>query len=96
MTATCTVTKVGTAAITSLTLYVGITNIIDANNTTQTTTLNAAALADLSTPKTVKVVLTNVTPYFMKQRQYVYVRLGVLSAGSSERLYTQVQKIMLQ
>jgi len=45
MTATCMVTKVGTAAITSLTLYVGITDIVDANNASQTTTLNAAAFS---------------------------------------------------
>jgi hypothetical protein len=92
MTATCMVTKVGTAAITSLTLYVGITDIVDANNASQTTTLNAAALADLTTSKTVKVALSTVN----KARSAVFVRLGVLSAGSSERLYTQIQKITLQ
>jgi hypothetical protein len=101
MTATCNVTKVGTNAITSLTLYVSSTNILDANNNLQTTTLAAAALTDLTTPKTVKVKLTNITPNFYFKnyyalRGYVYVRLGVLAVGSSERLYTQVQKITLQ
>lgn len=92
ITSTCTVTKVGTEAITSLTLYVGITNIVDANNTSQSTTLNAAALADLSTSKTATVTLNTA----LAARSYVYVRLGVLSAGSSERLYSPVQKITLQ
>lgn len=96
MTANCTVTKVGTAAITSLTLYVGVTSIIDANNNTVSTTLPAASLTDLTTPKTVKVVLTNVSPTFLTNRSYVYVRLGLLTAGSAERFYTQVQKIQLQ
>ena len=96
MTANCSVAKVGTAAITSLTLYVGVTSIIDANNNTVSTTLPAASLTDLTTPKTVKVALTNVSPTFLSARSYVYVRLGLLTAGSAERIYTQVQKIQLQ
>ena len=89
---TCTVTKIGTAAITSLTLYVGSTNIVDANNTAQSTTLNAAALTDLSAPKTITVAINST----LAARSYVFVRLGVLSAGSSERLYSPVQKILLR
>lgn len=96
MTANCTVTKVGSAAMTSLTLYVGVTSIIDANNNTVSTTLPAASLTDLTTTKTVKVVLTNVAPTYLTGRSYVYVRLGLLTAGSAERIYTQVQKIQLQ
>jgi hypothetical protein len=100
MTATCMVNKVGTPAITSLTLYVGVTTIIDANNNLQSTTLASGSLTDLTTTKTVKVKLANVSPAFLYKnsyapRGYVYVRLGVLSAGSSERFYTQVQKITL-
>jgi hypothetical protein len=92
ITGTCTVTKVGTAAITSVTLYVGITNIVDANNNSQSTNLSGSALSDLSTPKTANVVLNTAN----QARTYVYVRMGVLSAGSSERYYTPVQKITLQ
>jgi Protein of unknown function (DUF3823) N-terminal domain/Domain of unknown function (DUF3823_C) len=88
----CLLTKVGTAAITSLTLYISRTDIVDANNNTGSTTLAAAALTDLTTAKTAKVVVT-ADPL---NRSYVYVRLGVLSAGSTERLYTAVQKISLQ
>ena len=86
------VNKIGTAAITSLTLYVGITNIVDANNNSQNTTLNAAALTDLSTAKTQSIALNTAN----KARSYIYVRIGVLCAGSTERFYTPVQKITLQ
>jgi len=86
------VTKVGTANITSATLYVGITNIVDANNNSQNTTISGAALADLSTPKAITVVLNAANA----ARGYVYVRLGVLSAGSAERFYSPVQKLSLQ
>jgi len=86
------VTKVGTANITSVTLYVGVTNIVDANNNSQNTTISGAALADLSTPKTLNIVLSTAN----QARQYVFVRMGVLSAGSAERFYTPVQKVALQ
>jgi len=92
ITSTCNVTKVGTLNIASLTLYVGVTSIVDANNSSQTNVLSAAALADLSTLKTNAVTL-NATN---KARQYVYVRLGVQTSGVGERLYTPVQKISLQ
>ena len=86
------VTKVGTANITSVTLYVGVTNIVDANNNSQNTTISGAALADLSTPKNLSIVLNTAN----QARQYVFVRMGVLSAGSAERFYTPVQKVALQ
>lgn len=85
------ITKVGTAAITSVTLYVGITNIVDANNNSQNATISGTALTDLTTPKNLSVVLNTAN----QARKYVYVRLGVLSAGSAERFYTPVQKITL-
>jgi len=91
LTSTCNVTKVGTLNVSSLTLYVGITSIVDANNNSQTNVLNAAALGDLSTPKSNTVAL-NATN---KARQYVYARLGVQTSGVGERLYTSVQKIQL-
>ncbi|HLN20362.1 MAG TPA: DUF3823 domain-containing protein [Bacteroidales bacterium] len=91
ITSTCNLTKLGTYNITSLTLYVGLTNIVDQNNSSQTNVLSASALTDLSTAKTNKVTLTAAN----LGRSYVYVRLGVLSAGSSERYYTPVQKISL-
>ena len=90
ITSTCNLTKVGTYDITSLTLYVGVTNIVDQNNSSQTHVLTTG-LTDLSTPKTNTVTLSDAN----KARDYVYVRLGVLSKGSSERYYSPVQKIVL-
>ena len=100
VTGDCMVTKVGTAAITSLTLYVGVTNIVDANNNVQSGTINAAALTDLTTAKTVKVKLTNVPDtYFWdkvySKRDFIYARFGVLSRGSGERYYSDYLKIAL-
>lgn len=86
------VNKVGTLAITSLTLYVGVTNIVDANNNAQNSVLPATALTDLTTPKIVALTL-NAT---LATAKYVYVRLGVQTAGIGERFYTPVQKIMLK
>ena len=86
------VSKVGTLAITSLTLYIGTTLIVDANNNSQNTVLAAAALTDLSTPKTIAITLNSA----MAASKYIFVRLGVQTAGIGERLYTPVKKIMLQ
>lgn len=87
----CNVSKIGTLAIENLTLYVGTTTIVDANNSSQTTVLAAAALTDLTTPKPITVTLNAAN----KARTYVYVRIGVKTAGIGERLYTPVQKLML-
>jgi len=92
ITSSCTVTKVGTLNIESLTLYIGVTSIVDANNNSQKHTLSASALTDLSTPKTNKVTLSATN----KARQYVYARIGVKTSGVGESLYSPVQKIMLQ
>jgi hypothetical protein len=89
ITSTCTVTKVGTLNISSLTLYVGVTNIVDANNNSLTNVISSSGLTDLSTPKTNTVTL-NAT---LAARKYVYVRLGVATSGVGERLYTPVRKI---
>jgi len=99
ITATCSITKVGTSNISNLTLYIGITNIVDNTNTAQSAAISGAALTDLSTPKTVKVKLisTGTTPLiFMNQRPYVYARLGIQISGVGERYFTPVQKITLQ
>jgi len=92
ITSTCNVSKIGTLNIASLTLYVGLTSIVDANNSSQTNVLSSGSLTDLSTPKT-NVVTLNVEN---KARSYIYVRLGVQTSGVGERLYTPVQKISLQ
>ena len=91
ITSTCNVTKIGTLNISSLTLYVGVTSIVDANNSSQTNVLSSGSLTDLSTAKTNVVTLNAAN----KARSYIYVRLGVQTSGVGERLYTQVQKITL-
>lgn len=91
LTSTCNITKVGTAAITNVTLYAGVTSIVDNTNSTQNYALTTG-LTDLSTPKTNKITLTSVN----KKKDFIYARLAVLCAGSSERVFTQVQKIALQ
>jgi hypothetical protein len=99
ITSTCNITKVGMADITSLTLYVGVTNIVDANNNgKQFVTLRESDLTDLSSVKTIKLTLDIdklVKDHPAWTRNHIYVRLGVLSNGSTERYYTPVQKIML-
>lgn len=91
VTTTCQVLKVGDRDIESLTLYIGITNLVDANNNAQSHTLSGADLADLSLPKVNSVVLNSQ----LKERQYVYIRLGVKAFGIGERFYTPVEKINL-
>ena len=95
ITATCNITKVGTRNISNLTIYVGVTSIVDNTNSGQNVALTTG-LTDLSTPKTVKVKLSNVTPLFLNHRNYVYVRLGIQISGVNERYFTPVKKIMLQ
>jgi hypothetical protein len=92
VTATCNVTKVGTLNIDNLTLYVGVTNIIDPTNSSQNFALNAAALSDLTTAKTLTVTLNETN----KARSNIFVRIGVKAAGIGERLYTPVEKVILQ
>ena len=83
------VNKIGTSAITSLTLYAGVTSIVDNTNSTQNNALAAAALTDLTTPKTNKITLTSVN----KKKDYLYLRMAVLCAASGERVYSQVFKL---
>jgi hypothetical protein len=92
LTSSCSITKVGTTGITNLTLYAGLTTIVDNTNNTQTNAISGAALTDLSTPKTNKITLTSAN----KKKSFIYARLGIQIAGVGERYFTQVQKISLQ
>ena len=91
ITATCNVTKVGSRAIDNLTFYVGTTTIVDANNSVQSNAISSGGLTDLTAPKTMTITL-NATN---KSRKYIFVRIGVKTAGIGERLYTPVQNILL-
>jgi hypothetical protein len=90
ITSTCNITKVGTAAITNLTLFAGVTNIVDNTNNSQTNVVTTG-LTDLTTPKTNKITLSSAN----KKRGYVFVRLGIQISGVSERYFTQVYKLSL-
>jgi len=92
ITATCNVAKVGTLGIDNLTLYVGVTSIVDPTNSSQNSALAAGALTDLSTSKNLTVTLNAAN----KARSYVYARIGVKALGIQEQLYTPVKKINLQ
>jgi hypothetical protein len=92
LSATCNVAKVGTLNIDNLTLYAGVTSIVDPTNSSQNNVLNAAALSDLTTTKAMSITLNESN----KARSYMYARIGVKAAGIGERLYTPVQKISLQ
>ena len=92
LTATCNVVKVGTLGIDNLTLYVGVTNIVDPTNSSQNSVLASDALTDLSTSKTLTVTLNPAN----KARSFIYARIGVKALGIQERLYTPVKKSALQ
>jgi hypothetical protein len=95
ITSTSSVTKVGTLNIASLTLYAGATTIVDANNNLQSNVLSAAALSDLTTPKTNKVKLSKASFITLNGKKYVYARLGVATSGVGERFYTTVVKLTI-
>lgn len=89
------ITKVGSNAITNMTLYTSFTSIVDNTNSIGNTALTTG-LTDLSTPKTVKYKLTKANFTSINTRGYVYARLAIQISGVSERYFTQVQKISLQ
>ena len=91
ITSSCTVTKTGTENIQSLTLYVGITSIVDAINNAANNTISASGLTDLSTPKNHTITLSAA----LAARDYIYVRIGVQTSVVGERYYSPIQKISL-
>jgi hypothetical protein len=91
ITSTCKITQVGTLAITNLTLFAGVTDIVDNTNTTQSNVLTTG-LTDLTTTKTNKITLTTAN----KNRSYIFVRLGIQISGISERYFTSVQELSLK
>jgi Fe-S cluster assembly scaffold protein SufB len=95
ITATGLITKVGSNAITNMTLYAGITSIVDNTNSIGNTALTTG-LVDLSTPKTAIYKLTKANFTTINTKTYVYARLAVQITGVSERYFTQVRKISLQ
>jgi hypothetical protein len=73
-------------------LYVGTTTILDANNNAGNVQKVAADLTDLTKTLTLTAPLSAT----LAAREYVFVRLGVKTAGVGEMLYGAPQKIQLK
>lgn len=73
-------------------LYIGTTTIVDANNNAGNVQKVAADLTDL----TKSVTLTAPLSAALASREYVFVRLGVKTAGVGEMLFGAPQKIQLK
>ncbi len=73
-------------------LYVGTTTIVDANNNAGNAQKVAADLTDLTKPVTLTVSLSNT----LANRDYVFVRIGVKTAGVGEMIFGAPQKIALR
>lgn len=87
--ASCNVSKIGTSVIERVTLYIGITSIVDANNNATKLDKTGAALSDLSVPLTFSI-----TPAAsITAKGYVFARIGVKTSGVSELFYTPVHQI---
>ncbi|MEI8225988.1 MAG: DUF3823 domain-containing protein [Bacteroidota bacterium] len=91
LSASCTVTKVGTVNIERLTLYVGATSIVDASNNGGKSDKTGSALSNLTVPLTYSYTV----PTTLTSKSYIYVRIGVKTTGVGELLYTPVKKIQL-
>lgn len=91
LSASCTVTKVGTVNIERLTLYVGTTSIVDASNNVGFSDKTGAELSNLTVPLTYSYTV----PTTLTSISYIYARIGVKATGVGELLYTPVQKIQL-
>jgi hypothetical protein len=73
-------------------LYIGTTTIVDATNSAANVKRLASEIEDLSKPITLDLKLAD----NLAGRNYVFARIGVKTAGVSELLYSQVQKIQLR
>lgn len=73
-------------------LYVGTTTIVDANNNAGNAQKVAADLTDLTKPVTLTVSLSNT----LANRDYVFVRIGVKTAGVGEMIFGAPQKIAMR
>lgn len=86
------VTKISTNAIERVTLYIGTTAIVDANNNSTKLDKTGTAVADLTQPLSFNLTL----PANLSSRDFVFVRLGVKTAGIGEMAYTKAQQLQLK
>lgn len=90
--ATFTVQAVNTSkSLELIRLYLGLTTITDQNNNAANVSKAAAAI-DITQP----VTLSASIPAAATNKGYVYVRLGVKTAGVQELYYTAPQKVLLK
>lgn len=75
----------------SVTLFIGTTTIVDANNNAANLSKAAADIGNVGEPVTLSLEL----PAELAGRAYVFVRVGVKTTGVAEMLYSQVEKIGL-
>ncbi|MCF2445494.1 DUF3823 domain-containing protein [Dyadobacter sp. CY345] len=73
-------------------LYVGTTTIVDANNNVGNAQKVAADLTDVTKPVTLTASLSTA----LASREYVFVRIGVKTAGVGEMIFGAPQKIALR
>lgn len=81
----------GSRALENVTLFIGTTNIVDANNNAARVDRSGADIGDLSQPATLAMDI----PAGLAGRGYVFARIGIKTAGVAEMLYSAVQKIEL-
>lgn len=92
VTATFDLSKLETAALERVNLYIGRTLIVDPNNNIGSVQLAASAITDLTKPVTLSVNI----PAAYSGREYVYARVGVKTSGVGEMLFGTPQKVMLK
>jgi hypothetical protein len=80
-----------TKALELVRIYVGQTVILDQNNNAANAQKLAAAV-DVSQPVTLSVTI----PASIASKDYVFMRVGVKTAGVAELLYSQAQKLSLK
>jgi hypothetical protein len=73
-------------------LYLGRTNIIDPNNNDAVVTKAASAITDITQPISLSVAL----PASFADKDYVFARVGVKTAGVAELAFSIPQKIALK
>lgn len=88
--ATCNIKHVNTTrALENVTLFLGYTNIVDHGTFAERT--EKTDVVDLSAPVTISVGIPNT----LQGRNYIYARIGVRTVGTSEMIYSPVQKILV-
>lgn len=93
VTASCKIDPVVTSrAIERVTLYLGATTIVDANNNAGTHNLTGTALADLTKNLSFSVTV----PASLANKSYAFARIGVKTVGVAEMLYSPVQQVALK